>query len=153
MLGSETNGCWHELARVRAPVGARTLWTALLDKTEHPERYNPTIRRAQLLDHDPTVVLRRTFPASGKPFDESVRHACRERRVEYQRHGFAWKTAQAIVVHEDETWLVYEVDDPQAALADAGISANHAQRTLDYLVTAASTGVDDPLEESWGAYG
>lgn len=152
MAGNQTNGCWHELARVRAPLTCHRLWTALLDKTEHPERYNPGIREATVLDHDPTVVLRRTVPTTGAPFNESIHHACRDRRVEVRRHGRAWSTAQAVVTAGQHTWLVYEVSDPAAAAAEAGIDAAWARRTLEHLVRAAHLGVQEPREETWRTF-
>lgn len=144
MAGSgHTNGRWLELARVSVSVEKRTVWSALLDKTEYPERYNPTIERADLIDHDPTVVLRRTFPVSGQPFAEYVRHALSSHRVEYQRYGFEWRTAQALVETEDGAHhLVYEVYDAEAAYTDAGIDAAHAERTLTHLLKACTGGLN-----------
>lgn len=135
----QTNGRWQELARIPAAVGKHSLWLAMLDKTEHPERYNPAIESADLLDHDPTVVLRRTNPAQGEPFAEYVRHALRSHRVEYQRYGFNWSTAQAIVDTESGPHLVYEVDGAEAARDDAGIDAAHATRILTHLLAATRT--------------
>ena len=153
MAGNHTNGRWHELARVRAALSCHRLWTALLDKTEHPERYNPGIRAATVLDHDPTVVVRRTVPTRGDPFNELVRHACRDRRVEVQRYGGTWCTAQAVVTcKQDWTWLVYEVSDPVAAKSEGGIDEASARRTLQHLVRAARRGVEAPREETWRAY-
>ncbi len=133
-----TNGRWLELARVRVPVEKSTVWRALLDKTEHPERYNPAITRAELLDHDPTVVLRRTWPTRGEPFAEYVRHQIRTHRVEYQRYGRRWSTAQAVVDDEDGAWLVYEVCEAELARTHAGIDAAHAERILSHLVKACA---------------
>jgi hypothetical protein len=132
-------GGWHVLARIPVRVDARTLWKAMLDKTEHPERYNPSIERASVLDHDPTVVLRRIWPTSGTPFEEYVRHTVRARRVEYRHHGAGWAYAQAIVEVDDEPCLVYEVDDPTQAASCAGITPEHAQRTLRHLLERAGS--------------
>lgn len=137
----QVNGRWLELARVRVPVEKAAVWRALLDKTEHPERYNPTIARAELIDHDPTVVLRRTWPAEGKPFAEYVRHELRAHRVEYQRYGLTWRTAQALVETDDGPCLIYEVLDAEGAQAHAGIDAAHARRTLEHLLEACSNGI------------
>lgn len=143
MVGAgQTNGRWLELARIPVSVCKRTVWGALLDKTEHPERYNPTIRRADLLDHDPTVVLRRTYPTKGQPFAEYVRHALSEHRVEYQRYGLEWRTAQALVETENGPYLIYEVYGAEEARVDAGIDTAHAERTLGYLIDACSRGVN-----------
>lgn len=136
----QTNGRWLELARVRVPVRKAAVWRAMLDKTEHPERYNPAITRADLLDHDPTVVLRRTWPADGEPFAEYVRHELRAHRVEYQRYGLTWSTAQAIVDTDAGPCLVYEVDGAELARAHAGIDAAHAERTLRQLLAASANG-------------
>lgn len=133
-----TNGRWLELARVRVAVEKSAVWRALLDKTEHPERYNPAITHAELLDHDPTVVLRRTWPTQGEPFAEYVRHQLRAHRVEYQRYGLRWSTAQAVVDDDDGAWLVYEVYEAELARTHAGIDAAHAQRILGQLVEACA---------------
>ncbi|MDJ0975418.1 MAG: DUF1857 family protein [Planctomycetota bacterium] len=142
MSGSgQTNGRWLELARVRVSVDKVAVWRALLDKTEHPERYNPGIERADLLDHDPTVVLRRTWPAAGEPFAEYVRHQLSAHRVEYQRYGRTWSTAQALVETADGPYLVYEVSHPELARDHAGIDAAHAKRTLEHLLESCSNGI------------
>ncbi len=131
---------WHVLARVPVRMDVRALWQAMLDKTEHPERYNPAIARASVIDHDPTVVLRRIWPASGTPFEEYVRHTIRARRVEYRHFGAGWAYAQAIVeAGNDQACLVYEVDDPTQAASCAGITAEHAQRTLRHLIERAAS--------------
>ena len=140
--GPPQNGAeesWHVLARIPLRVDARNLWQAMLDKTEHPERYNPTIERAAVIDHDPTTVLRRIWPAGGSPFEEYVQHTIRSRRVEYRHYGAQWAYAQAIVEIDDEPCLIYEVDDPGQAESSAGITPEHAARTLQYLIDRAST--------------
>lgn len=128
--------CWRELARFPAPVERALLWQALLDKTEHPERYNPRFQRARLLDHDPTVVLRRLYPREGRPFDEYVHHARGETRVEYQRHGEGWRSAQAVVDTKEGRFLVYEVSDEDSARL-TGMNARRAERTLRGLLAGA----------------
>jgi len=106
-------------------------------RTEHPERYNPRILRAQVLDHDPQVVLRRIWPAKGEPFHEQVRHSIRERKVETWRHGASWCVRQRIEVADENATLIYEVTDHHAAADHAGITAAHATRTLGALLGSA----------------
>ena len=137
-LNGAGGNTWHVLAQIPVRLDARTLWQAMLDKTEHPERYNPTITRAAVIDHDPTTVLRRIWPASGRPFEEYVQHTIRARRVEYRHYGAGWAYAQAIVEIDDEPCLIYEVDDPGQAASCAGITPEHAQRTLQHLIQRAS---------------
>lgn len=141
--GGAPNDRWLELARIPAPVSKHLVWRALLDKTEHPERYNPAIRGAEVLDHDPTTVLRRTIPTAGAPFAEYVRHAIRVRRVEYQRYGTRWCTAQALIETEEGPQLVYEVCGAAEARAHAGIDAAHARRTLEHLLRACTAAAPD----------
>lgn len=88
---------WRELARCPAPVDRRAVWRTLIDKTEHPERYNEAVRGAELIDHTASVVVRRTYPDDGEPFVEWVAHAVRSTRVETRRSGCAWRRAQALV--------------------------------------------------------
>ncbi len=135
MVRTNADGCWEELARFPAPVARSLLWQALLDKTEHPERYNPRFRSAQLIDHDPTVVLRRLYPREGAPFTEFVHHERGELRVECVRPG-GWRTAQAVVETDEGRFLVYEVSDERAARA-TGINRRRAERTLRQLLAGA----------------
>lgn len=133
MEGRQHNGGWQELARCPAPVDRRVLWKTLIDKTEHPERYNASVRRADLIDHNASVVVRRTYPGNGEPFVEWVQLEARRTRVETRRSGCAWKRAQAIVDTPDGPCLIYEVDDADAADVDS----NHASRVLAQLLAAA----------------
>ncbi len=135
----QTNGCWQELARCPATAVDRSvLWKALVDKTEHPERYNTAVRRADLIDHDASVVVRRTYPGDdGEPFVEWVRHEIRATRVETRRSGCEWKRAQAIIDTPEGPCLVYEVNDVEAASNGGGITPTHASRVLQQLVEAA----------------
>ena len=138
MRGSDTNTRhWHELARVPVPVDRRTLWQALVDKTEHPERYNGALQRAEVIDADASTVVRRTFPGEGEPFVEWIRHEAHAGRVEYRRSGHAWRRAQAVVQTAEGLYLVYEVDDPEAAVEMGGIDARHASHVLAQLAAAA----------------
>ena len=82
---------------------------------------------------------RRWEAAGGRPFEEYVQHTIRARRVEYRHYGAGWAYAQAIVEIDDEPCLVYEVDDPGQAASCAGITAEHAQRTLLHLIERASS--------------
>ncbi len=109
----------------------------MLDKTEHPERFNPSIDRTEVLDHDPTVVLRRTWPSQGRPFAEYVSHTLRRHRVEYQRYGHTWSTAQALVDTKGGRYLVYEVRGAERARCEGGIDIQHARRTLRCLLEHA----------------
>ena len=138
MGGGETNGrTWTVLARCRAPVEARLLWEALLAKTEHPERFNPAVARAEVLDHDASVVVRRTYPSQGQPYIEWLEHERRATRVVLRRRGSSWHRAQALVEGPDGPHLVYEVDDPEAAAADGGIDACYAEGVLAQILAAA----------------
>lgn len=130
-------GRWTELARCKAPVSRRVLWRVLVDKTEHPERYNPRLKGAEVIDQDASMVLRRTYPGSGAPFVEWIRHASGTKRVEYRRNGETWRTAQAVVDTPEGPHLVYEVDDEQGDAGSAGIDAGHAARVLRELLKAA----------------
>ncbi len=138
MQGQEhQNGTWHELARCHAPVDRRILWRALLDKTEHPERYNTTVHSAEVIDHTASVVVRRTYPGDGEPFVEWVQHEIRATRVETRRSGCGWRRAQALVDTPEGPCLVYEVDDAAEAAREAGIDARHAGNVLRQLIDAA----------------
>ncbi len=138
MRGGEVNGrTWHELARVPAPVEPRCLWTAILEKTEYPERYNARLEYADVIDHDATVVTRRAHPAQGEPYIEWVTHARCDTRVEYRRMGEPWKRAQALVETDDGPCLVYQVDDVSAAKTVSDIDEAYAVRVLERLVQAA----------------
>ena len=138
MRGGEANGCnWVELARVPAPVEPRCLWQALLEKTENPELYNRALARAEVIDHDATVVIRRAHPARGEPYLESITHARADLRVECRRHGQSWLRAQRLVECDDGPCLVYEVDDKQAAAEHGCIDPVYAERVLEQLVATA----------------
>ena len=135
---------WHVLARCRAPVGGRDLWAALLDKTEHPQRYSGHIRRAEVIDHDARTVVRRTWTAdTAQPCIEYVRHEVRNRRVECSRPDQAFRRAQALVDTPEGRMLVYEVDDPVAARREGGVDAAYAAGVLQRIlaqVTAPKPG-------------
>ncbi len=138
MHGNPTNHeAWHELARLPAPMSKRQLWRALVDKTEHPERYNEAVRGAKVLEAGASTVVRRTYPGEGEPFLEWIRHEAHTGRVEYRRSGFPWRRAQAVVETPEGCWLVYEVDDPEAAVRTSGVDARHAEHVLQQLVEAA----------------
>ena len=138
MRGGEVNGrTWVELARIPAPVERRCLWQALLEKTENPELYNRTLARAEVIDHDATVVVRRAHPLSGESYLEWITHACAETRVECRRHGQGWLRAQSLVETEDGPCVRYEVDDAQAAAEHGGVDADYALRVLEQLVATA----------------
>ena len=140
MRGGELNGRqWTELARVPAPVERRSLWQALVEKTENPELYNRALARSEVLDQDATVVVRRAHPAAGEPYLESLTHACSEVRVEVRRHGHAWRRRQALVDGGDGPCLVYQVDDPEAAARHGGINGAYARGVLEQLVSTART--------------
>lgn len=140
MRGRKLNGrTWIELARVPAPVERRSLWRALLEKTEFPELYNRSLDGAEVIDHDATVVVRRAHPADGDPYLEWITHSCPETRVEYRRHGHDWVRAQALVETEAGPCLVYQVDDAQAAASHGGIEPDYARRVLERLVETART--------------
>ena len=136
MQGQGTNGRWKELARTPAPVDRRALWQTLVDKTEHPERYNESVHGAEVVDRNASVVVRRTFPGEGQPFVEWVEHEIRSARVETRRSGCNWRRAQMVVDTPEGPHLVYEVSD-DAAAETGGIDADHAQRVLEQLVDAA----------------
>jgi hypothetical protein len=138
MRGGDAKGRnWVELARCRAPVDVRLLWEAILDKTEHPERYDAALRRAELLDHDAQLVCRRTVPCAGRPYIEWVEHARRVARVETRRRGQAWRRAQAVVDGPGGPWLVYEVDDLEAAASTGEADPARARRILERLLESA----------------
>jgi len=138
MLEGETNGCtWYELARCPVPVGDRCLWEALIHKTEFPERYNDALDHAELLDHDAQTVVRRTWPESGEPYLEWIRHEVRARRVETQRRGQRFRRAQAVLQTPRGPCLVYQVDDLEAASQPGGVDASHAGRVLERLIGKA----------------
>jgi len=138
MRGGDVNGRnWIELARVPAPVERRSLWQALLEKTENPELYNRALARAEVLDQDATVVIRRAHPARGEPYLESLTHACAEVRVEVRRHGHTWRRRQALVESGDGPCLVYQVDDAEAAATHGGIDGAYARHVLEQLVSTA----------------
>jgi len=145
MQGSETRDCtWYELARFRVPVGVHCirkacLWKALVDKTENPERYNDALSRAELLDHDAHTVVRRTWPESGDPYIEWIRHEVRTTRVEYKRRGHGFRRAQALLQTPEGPCLVYQVDDVDVASEEGGVDASHADRVLRRLIEKART--------------
>lgn len=138
MRGNDRNSAdWHELARLPAPVDRRMLWQALVDKTEHPERYNEALRCAEVIEAGASTVVRRTYPGEGEPFVEWVRHEAHTARVEYSRSGHEFRRAQAVVETDEGLCLVYEVDDPEAAVASGGVDTQHATQVLSQLVDAA----------------
>ena len=138
MSGEPTNHRdWHELARLPAPMSKRQLWQALVDKTEHPERYNDAVRRAVVIEAGASTVVRRTYPGEGEPFLEWIRHEAHAGRVEYRRSGHPWKRAQAVVETPEGCCLVYEVDDPEAASRTSGVDSRHAAHVLQQLIAAA----------------
>lgn len=138
MRGGEVNGrTWVELARVPAPVTRRSVWQALLDKTEYPELYNGALERSELVDQDATVVVRRAHPAGAEPYLEWVTHRCADTRVEVRRHGHDWRRAQALVETPSGPQLVYQVDDAHAASEQGGIGPSYARQVLEQLVSKA----------------
>jgi len=140
MRARETQGStWYELARCHVPVEDRCLWKALVDKTEYPERYNDALNRAELLDHDAHIVVRRTWPALGEPYLEWIRHEASATRVEYERRGHLFRRAQAVLETPEGLCLVYQVDDVEAACTQGGVDASHAGRVLRRLGRKART--------------
>jgi len=130
---------WHELARIPAPVERRSLWEALLEKTEHPETFTGRLRGAELIDQDPTVVTRRTQKTNGESYIEWVTHTRADVRVELRRRGAAWSRAQALIDTQDGPCLVYQVNDVAAAAESGGIDAAYAHRVLTRLIQHALT--------------
>lgn len=123
-------GPWVELARHPLGPEAGRLWTVLADQVEHPERYLPGLRGAEVLDHDPGLVLRRAVSGAGETWLEWVRTAPREQRLEVRRRGATWAWAEGVREQAGATWLVVEVREARAARTQGGIDARWARALL-----------------------
>lgn len=148
--GRKKHEGWTELARCHARLPACAIWQALLCKTEFPQRFDQTLRGAEVLDHDPTTVVRRIHPYRGASFEETVHHDRDGLRVRIQRSGCGWQVAQRVIEDDRGPWLVFEVSDPDAARQEAGLTRDRAERTLRQLLRAA---IVPPPDEDLGPDG